>query len=122
VVSSLSPTVVIPVAASSVASTAYTSPTLGALAVPSERSTFPRIRVQPQRQRRTGTKPNILYVMEFESGLTGHSNGPTKPISSRSTSSTSRTAGSEEKDKKTTVTFASYINNKGETFFRRSAY
>ena len=63
-VSSLSPTVVVPVAASSVASTAYTSPTLGALAVLSEESTFPRIWVQPQRQRRTGTKPDILYVVE----------------------------------------------------------
>ena len=55
-------------------------------------------------------------MVELESGLTGHSNGPTKPISSRSTSSTSRTAGREEKDRKATVTFASNMINKGESF------
>ena len=119
VIPSLLSTNIVPVPVPSVASTAYTSLTLGTLAAPSEGPSFPRIWVQSQRQQRTSAKPNILYVVEFEPGLTGHFIGPAKPIPSRSAWSSSRTDRSEERDEKNRKSRASKFK-KSKTFILSS--
>ena len=75
---------------------------------PNEGSPFPR----------TGTKLHILYVV-LESGLTRHSNGPTKPAGSISSISSLSTSRRKEKDKTTGNYSASEMNNKSKTFLKK---